>query len=124
MLMENTAQFEDPTQLLSVFDLKGSLVDRKEKGATKPSTTLKDQNFIAMQEQQSRQRRSNKSQSIIDLNPETKRKILSSIRSDIDFLKGLNLMDYSLLICIEKKRLDSESKRAARFSINSNLASR
>ncbi len=32
MLMENTAQFEDPTQLLSVFDLKGSLVDRKEKG--------------------------------------------------------------------------------------------
>jgi hypothetical protein len=49
MLMENTAQFKDPTQLLSVFDLKGSLVDRKEKGVTKPSTTLKDQNFIVMQ---------------------------------------------------------------------------
>ena len=44
--MENTAQFEDPTQLISIFDLKGSLVDRKEKGVTKPSTTLKDQNFL------------------------------------------------------------------------------
>ena len=109
MLMENTAQFEDPTQLLSVFDLKGSLVDRKEKGATKPSTTLKDQNFIAMQEQQSRLRKSFKSSSIINLNLETKKKILSSIRSDVDFLKGLNLMDYSLLICIEKKRFDRES---------------
>ena len=122
MLMENTAQFEDPTQLLSVFDLKGSLVDRKEKGATKPSTTLKDQNFITMQEQQSRLRKSNKSTSIINLNPETKKKILSSIRSDVDFLKGLNLMDYSLLICIEKKRFDRESKQAARYSINPILA--
>jgi len=67
MLMENTAQFEDPSQLLSVFDLKGSLVDRKEKGPTKPSTTLKDQNFIAMQEQQLNLRKSTKSSSIIKL---------------------------------------------------------
>jgi hypothetical protein len=42
MLMENTSQFEDPKNLISVFDLKGSLVDRKVKGKVKPSTTLKD----------------------------------------------------------------------------------
>lgn len=47
MLMENTSQFEDPKNLISVFDLKGSLVDRKVKGKVKPSTTLKDQNFMA-----------------------------------------------------------------------------
>lgn len=42
MLMENTAQFENSKKLLSIFDLKGSLVDRKEKGIAKPTTTLKD----------------------------------------------------------------------------------
>jgi len=47
MLMENTSQFEDPKNLISVFDLKGSLVDRKVKGKVKPNTTLKDQNFMA-----------------------------------------------------------------------------
>ena len=91
--MENTAQFVDPTQLLSVFDLKGSLVDRKEKGATKPSTTLKDQNFIAMQEQQSRLRKSFKSSSIINLNPETKKKILSSLLVQIPLLQVIDDCD-------------------------------
>lgn len=33
MLMENTVQLSDPTRLQYVFDLKGSSVDRKEKGA-------------------------------------------------------------------------------------------
>lgn len=42
MLMENTSQFDDPKNLISVFDLKGSLVDRKVKGKVKPSTILKD----------------------------------------------------------------------------------
>jgi hypothetical protein len=42
MLMENTVQLRDPKYLQYVFDLKGSTVDRKEKGVTKPSSTLKD----------------------------------------------------------------------------------
>jgi hypothetical protein len=45
MLMENTAQLNDAEQLIYIFDLKGSTVDRKTKGTTKPSTTLKDQDF-------------------------------------------------------------------------------
>lgn len=32
MLMENTSQFDNPENLQAVFDLKGSLVDRKVKG--------------------------------------------------------------------------------------------
>ena len=46
MLMENTLQLKDPSNLQYVFDLKGSLVDRKTKGCARPSTTLKDQNFL------------------------------------------------------------------------------
>ena len=42
MLMENTAQLLDKRRLTHTFDLKGSLVDRKTKGKTKASDTLKD----------------------------------------------------------------------------------
>ena len=46
MLMENTAQVQNPEKILAVFDLKGSMVDRKVAGKVKPTTTLKDQNFM------------------------------------------------------------------------------
>ena len=46
MLMENTLRLKDPAKLNYIFDLKGSLVDRKVKGVTKPSSTLKDLNFF------------------------------------------------------------------------------
>lgn len=46
MLMENTLQLKNPDGLKFVFDLKGSLVDRKTKGKITPSTTLKDVNYL------------------------------------------------------------------------------
>ena len=46
MLMENTLRLKNPSQLKYIFDLKGSLVDRKVKGKTKATTTLKDINFL------------------------------------------------------------------------------
>lgn len=46
MLMENTLRFENTKNLKYIFDLKGSLVDRSVKGFTKPTTTLKDLNFM------------------------------------------------------------------------------
>ena len=46
MLMENTLRLKKPSQLKYVFDLKGSLVDRKVKGVTKATTCLKDVNFL------------------------------------------------------------------------------
>ena len=44
--MENTLRLRDPNQLRYIFDLKGSRVDRKVKGVTKTTTTLKDINFL------------------------------------------------------------------------------
>jgi len=47
MLMENTLKLEDhPYELKFVFDLKGSSVGRKVKGNTKPTSVLKDSNYI------------------------------------------------------------------------------
>ena len=42
MMMENTLQLKTEGGLRYIFDLKGSLVDRKVKGKTTSSTTLKD----------------------------------------------------------------------------------
>ena len=46
MLMENTLRLKNPDGLKYVFDLKGSMVDRKVKGEITSSTTLKDLNFL------------------------------------------------------------------------------
>ena len=46
MLMENTLRLKKESQLKYIFDLKGSLVDRKVLGVTKATTTLKDVNFL------------------------------------------------------------------------------
>ena len=46
VLMENTLQLKNKKGLEYIFDLKGSLVDRKVKGKTTPLTTLKDSNFL------------------------------------------------------------------------------
>ena len=46
MLMENVLRLKKPENLKFIFDLKGSMVDRKVSGDTKPSTTLKDENLL------------------------------------------------------------------------------
>lgn len=46
MLMENTLRFVEPRNIQSIFDLKGSRVDRSTKGVIKNTTTLKDVDFL------------------------------------------------------------------------------
>lgn len=93
VLMENTLQLKNKKGLQYIFDLKGSLVDRKVKGKTTPSTTLKDSNFLLAV---------HASKNFIDLgSDEVRRKVISVIKSDVDFLCRLGFMDYSLLIGIE-----------------------
>ena len=88
--MENTAQIKNPNQLKYVFDLKGSLVNRNVEKQEKPSTTLKDQNFIDMGIK-------------TDFGP-NKQNILFTIRNDVELLRSLNIMDYSLLLIAENKQ--------------------
>lgn len=77
MLMENTLQIKDPEGLKYIFDLKGSMVDRKVKGETKSTTTLKDVNFLLA------------AQSIpgfVDLGEEKRKHLLQAIKKDVEFL--------------------------------------
>ena len=91
-MMENTLQIRDPENLKYIFDLKGSLVNRKVKGKIKSSTTLKDVNFMILSEA---------TPGFIELGEKTRKRILDLIKKDVDFLAGHQLMDYSLLLAIE-----------------------
>lgn len=82
MLMENTVQLKDPKRLQYVFDLKGSTVDRKEKGVTKPSTTLKDQNFLLCCESKNL-----KAKQFVSFQPQDRKKLIAATRKDVNFLK-------------------------------------
>ena len=61
-----------------IFDLKGSLVNRKVKGKIKSTTTLKDENFLKAKKQ-------NKNLTL--LNPLDREKLKSIISKDVEFLR-------------------------------------
>jgi len=71
------------------FDLKGSTVDREasEKEKEKDLPTFKDNDFV-------------KERTKIYIGDEAKDKLLETLGADVDFLTGLHLMDYSLLLGI------------------------
>ena len=67
MLMENCMQLNEPENLRFIFDLKGSRVDRKVKGLTKSSTTLKDENYRMINEMKKKTENIVNRESLIDL---------------------------------------------------------
>ena len=75
--MENTLRVDD-NRFEYIFDLKGSTVDRKVKGKTKNTTTLKDINFIMV---------SRTNPDFTKLSIRDKKKILEAIKKDVQFLK-------------------------------------
>ena len=92
---------KDPDNLKYIFDLKGSLVDRKVKGEIKPSTTLKDVNFLCA---------SAGNPGFLDLGCQLRKHLLSVIKKDVEFLSGRGIMDYSLLLAIETYDIDHNKK--------------
>ena len=92
MLMENTLQLKNPDGLKYIFDLKGSLVDRKVTGKITSRTTMKDVNFLLAAEA---------NPDFICLKESDRVKLLRVVKSDADFLASQGLMDYSLLLGIE-----------------------
>lgn len=90
---------------MRIYDLKGSRVARfVETKSYKPSTTLKDVNFFRNQSNQE-----------INLSKKDKKHLIDIMETDTHFLKNLNIMDYSLLLGIEKKNIDLnkiENRRA------------
>lgn len=97
MLMENTLQLKNPDGLKYIFDLKGSLVDRKVTGKVTNSTTMKDANFLLAVQS---------NPDFISLGEAERARLLRIVKSDAEFLASEGLMDYSLLLGIET--LDEE----------------
>lgn len=81
------------SHVLGVFDLKGSMVNRIVRGSNfKPSTTLKDKNLLAMNQEKIWLRFSDKDRKLI----------LKAMRRDVKIMSTYNLMDYSLLMGIQE----------------------
>lgn len=99
MLMENIVTDRENAV---IFDLKGSLVNRKSKISSFPITdsVLKDENYLE-----------NSIKIILD---EENEKILNTIRDDFQFLFEQEIIDYSLLIGFEYEKI--RTNRSLRLS--------
>ena len=92
MLQENILRFKNPANLKYVFDLKGSTVNREEI-QLKPSTTLKDVNFL---------QESKANENFTQFEQSDRRALLRALHRDVEFLRQNGIMDYSLLLGIEE----------------------
>ena len=101
MLMENTMQFTDKNKIKFVFDLKGSTHGRYTKGKMTSKTVRKDLDFLAAKKQYPNQL------SLAKIN----QVLIQTLRRDIHFLKEKNLIDYSLLLAIEKTNEEFDQKK-------------
>jgi hypothetical protein len=85
-----------------VFDLKGSMVNRHVPGENhKPTSTLKDRNLIDICRENI----------YLRFRPNDIRKINDRLREDATILKMFNLMDYSILLCIEENIQDKHKTK-------------
>jgi 1-phosphatidylinositol-4-phosphate 5-kinase len=92
LVMENILEKCTPSH---IYDLKGSTLGRKTKKST--SGPLKDLDFIL-------------SKSAVSLNSEDFEAKKSAVEKDSKFLAKHNLMDYSLIVSIEKNTIPNEEK--------------
>lgn len=82
------------------YDLKGSTIGRlypEEKAALNPRAVLKDLNWI------NRGKR-------LELGPEKRALLTEQLRRDAEFLKGVSVMDYSLLVGIHNMQRGNRDK--------------
>lgn len=85
-------------------------MDRSVKGYTKPTTTLKDLNFLVAAE---------RIEGFTAMGTALRLKLTSALRKDVEFLRSHNLMDYSLLLGIETSSTQTieTSKQSATFKL-------
>jgi len=93
IVMGNTMMVNDAKMIRGVFDLKGSMVNRFVPGGPhKATSTLKDKNLMKLC----------KEKILLRFKVKDIRQINDRLREDATLLKMFNLMDYSVLLCIEE----------------------
>lgn len=93
ILMAFTKKCED-SHVKRVFDLKGSMINREEKGKMeyfKNTKTLKDVNFLSMQ----------KDERCLLFQSDDIHKIVTQMGKDVALLCNFGIMDYSLFFVVE-----------------------
>ena len=84
--------WSNKSNIKRIYDLKGSMVGRKVKSTTKPTTTLKDINFLDNHDRKQE----------VNLRSKDALHLRRQLAADCEFLASLGIMDYSLLLGIEK----------------------
>ena len=107
MLMQNRIQLTSPlNKITHKFDLKGSFIGRKsldEKNVDN-SKLLKICSLTILKDQDLKYLLSKRSPNLINIPWENKKEIRHVINADARFLSSQNLIDYSFLLAVEKKR--------------------
>ena len=101
LLMENSVQVKSKQNLLACFDLKGSTQNRVTKGLITNSTILKDLDFLKFK------KRDKKLYTLSPIN----RLLVRALRRDEYFLRLHGLIDYSLLIAVERNQEKFDQRR-------------
>jgi hypothetical protein len=119
ILMANTLCFKNNDAVTHIFDLKGSTISRmvKPEDAPKPTSVLKDTNFLDLIEKQS---------GLVKFMPGDAKELREIIKEDCNFSCRNGIMDYSLLFAIENfdrssivaEHLTEEEKKKENFAIN------
>lgn len=91
VIMDNLMSQEIST-IESIYDLKGSLHRRDTKHIKSSRTVRKDLNFLR------------DTNMVIKMNQDKKEEFMRRLFKDKEFLKSCNLMDYSLLLIIFRRR--------------------
>ena len=99
LLMANTIRCDSSSAIKNVFDLKGSVINREIKNTKglKNTSTLKDMNLKRIKKEHQLM-----NNDFLKFKPEDIEKIMDQIKKDVEFFKKFNLMDYSLLLAIER----------------------
>lgn len=93
VLMGNTKNTPDKF-VKYCFDLKGSMVSREVHGTVKNTYCLKDKNVLKLKDKEI----------FLRFRQDDVRKVRHQIALDVSLLKLYNLMDYSLLLCVQYRK--------------------
>jgi len=105
IMMHNTIQnpMWKEIKLKYLFDLKGSLINRETKvnmKKYKPGSTLKDINLLSIR----------KSENLCKFSIQDRAKLIDILEKDAAILNKHKIMDYSLLLAVEKYQLRAETR--------------
>lgn len=91
--------FSNHLKVHKKYDLKGSTVDREasQKEREKDHPTFKDNDFL-------------NDGAKIHIGEEAKEKLMKTLRADVEFLSGLHIMDYSLLLGVHDVDADDDDQ--------------